>query len=142
VGLSLQEVKAGLLEAIKALKIAGDVRPWPLNKIKDEVFLDSVSDLGAQAILLVQKNFADRLGKRVVYFSAILCFSDPKGEGDAQLDPAVERFVKELIGADLLRDALWILPEVDCANVGVDPQRAVAEISFKASYELDKDVTP
>ena len=139
--LTLQEVKAGLLSAIQALGIAEDVRPFPLNKIKDEKFLDFISDLRAKAVLLVQKNFSDRQGKRTVYFSAIICYTDPKGEGDAELDPAVEKFFNELIGADILRDSVWVMPEAECANVGNDPQRAIAEIVFQVAYELDKAVT-
>ena len=139
--LTLQEVKAGLLDAIKALGLADDVRLFPLNKIKDEKFLDFISDLRAKAVLLVQKNFSDRQGKRTVYFSAIICYTDPKGEGDAELDPAVEKFFRELIGADILRDSVWVMPEAECANVGSDPQRAIAEIVFQVAYELDKAVT-
>ncbi len=139
--LTLQEVKAGLLDAIKALGLADDVRLFPLNKIKDEKFLDFISDLRAKAVLLVQKNFSDRQGKRTVYFSAIICYTDPKGEGDAELDPAVEKFFNELIGADILRDSVWVMPEAECANVGNDPQRAIAEIVFQVAYELDKAVS-
>lgn len=140
-GLSLQEVKTGLLDAIKALGIAADVRLFPVNKTHDEKFLDLLPDLQAKTVLLVQRTFADRGGKRSVYFSALLVFTDPQGAGDAEMDPAVERFINEIVGAELLRNALWVSPECDCANVGVEPQRAIAEISFQAVYELDRAVT-
>ena len=134
----------GLVDSVKALLPAEDVRAYPLNKIQDLEFYKALPDLGPAAVLLVLQGDSDHEKKNERRWSALLINKDPAGKASeltcAKLD-ALRHGKQRLLNTEILRGRVWVKPGSDAGVAASDPDYSVIELVFHTLEANEEDVT-